>query len=75
MRRNDLQAISFEALIQKGGAMRNTFSVRKPVVQVALIILLLAVVAVAFTRAQNYAGATLDAVAYNTVRATSNGTN
>ena len=54
----------------KGGTMRNTFSVRKPVVQVVLIVVLLAVVAVAFTRAQEYAGAALDTVAYDTVRAT-----
>ncbi|MFQ5854000.1 MAG: hypothetical protein ACE5JU_25860, partial [Candidatus Binatia bacterium] len=51
--------------------MRNTLSVRRPVVQVVLIILLLAVVAVVFTRAQDYAEATLDTVAYDTVRATS----
>ena len=33
--------------------MRNTLFVRRPVVQVALIILLLTVVAVVFTRAQD----------------------
>ena len=49
--------------------MRNVLFVKRPVVQVALIIVLLAVVAVVFTRAQDYAGATLDTATYNTLRA------
>jgi len=49
--------------------MRKVLSLRKPVVQVALIILLLAVVAVVFTRAQDRAWATSATVTYNTLRA------
>ena len=49
--------------------MRNVLFVRRPVVQVALIVLLLAVVAVVFTRAQeDYAWATSSAATYNTLR-------
>jgi len=51
--------------------MRNAISVRRPVVQVVLIVLLLAVVAVVFTRAQDDSWVTLDTVAYNTVGAIS----
>ena len=49
--------------------MRKRLFVRRPVVQVALIVLLLAVVAVVFTRAQDYAWATSGTVTYDTLRA------
>ncbi len=68
---NDLQAISFEALNEKGGAMRKRLFVRRPVVQVALIVLLVAVVAVVFARAQDYIWATSDTFTYSTLRAAS----
>ena len=51
--------------------MRSALFVRRPVVQVALIILLLAVVAVVFTRAQDRAWATSETVTYDTLRASS----
>ena len=51
--------------------MRKVLFVRRPIVQVALIILLLAVVAVVFTRAQDRAWATSATVTYNTLRASS----
>ena len=44
--------------------MRNALFVKRPVIQVALIILLLAVVAVVFTKAQDQTSATLDAPPY-----------
>ena len=49
--------------------MRKRLFVRRPVVQVALIVLLLAVVAVVFTRAQDRAWATSSAATYSTLRA------
>ncbi|MGA9347655.1 MAG: hypothetical protein WBW48_02465 [Anaerolineae bacterium] len=49
--------------------MRNVLFVRKPVVQVALIILLLAVVAVVFTEVQDRAWATSATVTYDTLHA------
>jgi hypothetical protein len=48
--------------------MHNTLFVRRPVVQVALIILLLAVVAVVLTRAQDHTQAAPYPVTYNTLR-------
>ena len=53
----------------KGGAMRKVLFVRRPIVQVALVILFLAVAAVVFTRAQDRAWATSGTVTYNTLPA------
>ena len=49
--------------------MRNAFFVRRPIVQVAVIILLLAVVAVVFTEMQDRVWATSGTVTYNTLHA------